>query len=189
MNFYTILLVAIALGTDAFSLAIGMGLSRGGRKQLYLFPLVVAIFHVLMPLIGLWMGELLGRTMGRMAGVIGAMVLILIGLEMFRDALKKEKNMMKSPGTRLFRQTKILTGFWAVVLAAASVSLDALTAGLSLGVMHVNLALTVLTMGVVAGLMTFLGVIFGRKLGGWLGEKAQLFGGAVLIIIGITMLF
>lgn len=189
MSFYTILLVAIALGTDAFSLAVCMGLNRGGKKQLYLFPLIVAAFHVLMPLVGLWLGELLGKTMGKMASAIGAVVLILIGLQMFREAWVKRKKTSSRHGIRPFKETKVFIGLWAIILAAGSVSLDALTAGLGLGVMHANLTLTVITMGVVAGLMTFLGIVFGRKLGNWLGEKAQLFGGAVLIIIGVMMFF
>lgn len=185
MNFHTILLVAGALGTDAFSLAIGMGLGKGTLRRVYLFPLIVAVFHVIMPLIGLGAGIVLGKVLGQVARYIGGTVLILIGLHMFQEAREK-KTGCSVPGT--FRG-KIFTGFWAMMLVAGSVSLDALTAGLSLGALQVNLWLTVITFGLVAGLMTLAGLLCGQKLGCWLGEKAQLVGGLVLVVIGVTMFF
>lgn len=83
----------------------------------------------------------------------------------------------------------MMGGVGPLILAAASVSLDALTVGFGLGTLHANLAVTVITMGVVAGLMTGAGLILGRKVGAWLGEKAQFVGGIVLIAIGISMFF
>lgn len=190
MSFYTILLVAGALGTDAFSLALCMGLGR--RRGVYIFPLVVAVFHVLMPLAGMWVGALLGNVLGRLAAVIGGVVLVLLGLNMIKEALDNDSCptgvKVPLPGT-VSKGARILTGYWALILVAGSVSLDALTAGLGLGAMKANLALTVFTFGIVAGLMTLAGLVFGQRLGNWLGEKAQLLGGIVLIIIGITMFF
>lgn len=193
MNFYTILLVAGALGTDAFSLAVCMGLGRGRSGEVYLFPLIVAIFHVLMPLAGLWVGTMLGKVLGQLAAVIGGIVLVLLGLNMLKEAREKKSCPAEVkaplPGRVAPRSgARILTGFWALVIVAGSVSLDALTAGLGLGAMKANLALTVLTFGLVAGLMTLIGLLFGQRLGFWLGEKAQFLGGLVLIMIGITML-
>lgn len=188
MGFHTILLVAGALGTDAFSLAVCMGLGR--RKGVYLFPLWVAVFHVLMPLIGLWVGTLLGNVLGRLATLIGGLVLVLLGLNMVKEALDKNscptETKVSFPGGGT-KGTRIFTGSMAMILVAGSVSLDALTAGLGLGTIKANLALTVITFGAVAGLMTLTGLIFGQRLGHWLGEKAQLLGGIVLVIIGITM--
>ncbi len=189
MSFYAILLVAIALGTDAFSLALCMALDKESKRQLYLLPFIVAIFHVFMPLIGLWLGDLLGKSMGRTAAFIGALVLIFIGLQMLRDAWEKRSKGVSCPSVGPIKQNSFLAGIWAIILASLSVSLDALTAGLGLGVMQVNLTLTVITVGVVAGLMTYLGLAFGSRLGTWLGVKANLFGGIILIIIGITAFF
>jgi len=49
--------------------------------------------------------------------------------------------------------------------------------------------LTVLLIGIVAGLMTTFGFFCGKKLGCWFGGKAQIIGGLILIAIGIKMFF
>lgn len=192
MNFLTILVVAGALGTDAFSLAVCMGMGKGKNRQVYLFPVVVALFHVLMPLVGLGAGLMLGKVLGRVAGYIGGAVLVLMGLHMFHEALAKREAGQDCP-TPLSAagagRSRVLTGLWALVILAGSVSLDALTAGLSLGALKANLWLTVVTFGLVAGGMTLAGLLFGERLGCWLGEKAQLIGGIFLALIGVTMFF
>ncbi|MGI6551797.1 MAG: manganese efflux pump MntP family protein [Bacillota bacterium] len=195
MTFYSLLLVAAALGADAFSMAVGLGLSGLRRRQLYLFAGAVALFHVLMPLTGLWLGSLLGKAIGRWAGYLGALVLVFIGLHMLKEgwtgpqapltgfqAAKKTFLGEKAPDLR------VLTGAGAVLLLAGSVSVDALTVGFGLGVLKANLLLSVLTMGAVAGIMTVMGLFFGQRLGRWLGGKAQLLGGIVLIAIGLKMI-
>jgi putative Mn2+ efflux pump MntP len=72
---------------------------------------------------------------------------------------------------------------------AAGVSLDALGVGVSLGAFDFNIPLTVLTLGEVAALMTFGGLIIGRRLVGVIGDKAELAGGAILTVIGFKLFF
>lgn len=195
MTFYPLLLVAVALGADAFSMAVGLGLSGLRRRQLYLFAGAVALFHVLMPLAGLWLGSLLGKAIGRWAGYLGALVLVLIGLHMLKEGWTGPRSPLT--GFKAAKKTflgekapdfRVVTGAGAILLLAGSVSLDALTVGFGLGALKANLLLSVLTMGVVAGIMTVIGLFFGKRLGRWLGEKAQMVGGIVLIAIGIRMI-
>jgi putative Mn2+ efflux pump MntP len=193
MNLITVFLVAIALGTDALSMAIGLGLTGIRRKQILLVCLVVAFFHIVMPLIGVSLGSLLGKIVGRLAGIIGALVLAFIGGNMIWDAVKPNKGGNEPFAQKLMGGTNgsvhIMTGFTGILILALSVSLDALTVGFGLGTFNVNLWFTVITMGIAAGLMTLIGIYFGSRLGRLLGEKAQFVGGIVLIGIGIKMLF
>lgn len=187
MSLVTIIAVAFALGIDAFSLSIGIGLSGVKRQQMYLVSGVVAIFHVLMPLIGLYLGQILGSFVGPIASSFGAIVLIFIGSQTIWSKIKESKD---SSGNSV-------AGFDAIsinhpvslILMAVSVSLDALTVGLGLGALQFDLTLTVIIMGIVAGIMTFGGLIFGKRLSRTVGEKAELLGGLILIGIGIKLLF
>ena len=77
----------------------------------------------------------------------------------------------------------------SLVLLGASVSMDALSVGFTLGTQQVNLLLAAGVIGLVAGLMTACGLVFGRFLGNRVGERAQLLGGLILIGIGIKLLF
>ena len=124
------------------------------RRQLYLFAGAVALFHVLMPLAGLWLGSLLGKAIGRWAGYLGALVLVLIGLHMLKEGWTGSRSPLT--GFKVAKKTflgekvpdfRVVTGAGAVLLLAGSVSLDALTVGFGLGALKANLLLSVLTMG------------------------------------------
>ncbi len=181
MDYPAVLLVSVVLGIDAFSVAVCIGLSgAAGRREMLLVPATVAAFHVFMPLVGLSMGAYLGKIAGPVAGTIGALVLIGIGLSMTWDHLKKAKG---ECGVNINTSSLL-----ALLAMAVSVSLDALTVGIGLGTLKVDLVLTVLSMGVIAGLMTVTGLLFGGRLGHAFGEKAGLAGGIILAAIGIKLL-
>lgn len=184
MTLPTVLLVSLALGTDALSLAIGIGLSGIAGRQIALISGTVSLFHVFMPLIGLTLGSLLDKAVGQLASYIGAGVLIFIGLQMLKEGVGGDRE--PSP---LGKKGTVYTGLGGLAVLAASVSLDALTVGFGLGTLRAGLAVTVLIMGAVAGLMTAAGFLLGSRMGSWLGEKAQAVGGLILILIGIKMFF
>lgn len=180
MNFTTLFLLALALGTDAFSLAIGIGMSGITIKQSVLMSITILVFHIFMPLMGYIAGEVFGALMGRVATVIGACILIYLGLNMFFEVFKINKDE---------NTAFIIANFWGLILLAGSVSVDALSVGFSLGTRKVALGLAVLVFGLVAGLMTFTGLEFGKKIGNWIGEKSILLGGFILIAIGVKLFF
>ncbi len=191
MNYPAVLLVSIALGVDAFSVAIGIGLLGVKIREIFLVSGVVSVFHVVMPLIGLYLGAYLGNIAGPIAGTIGALVLLAIGFNTIWESLRKRgvfksSDMLdssKTNGATINIQSPV-----SLFLMAASVSLDALTVGFGLGTLQVDLFLTVITMGIVAGLMTALGLIFGKGLNKAVGNKAELLGGIILILIGLKFL-
>ena len=196
MEFLTVLVIAVALGTDAFSMAIGIGACNIRYRQIIIISLVVLVFHIVMPLIGLYLGVLAGSVIGRLAGIIGALLLAFIGVLMLREGLKGGDGdgvpkLLKSLGlvNRDGGKLRVTAGLWGCMVLGVSVSLDALTVGFGLGTLNFNLVLTVLTIGLVAGIMTTLGFLVGKKLGSWLGDKAQVIGGVILIGVAIKMLF
>ncbi len=186
--------VAIALGTDAFSLSLALGLAGIRRSMLIRLPLVVAVFHVFMPLIGMLAGQALGTLLGRYAGWLGALVLIFLGGRMLYKVYwpTVEHYPFREARKALFQKksasSAALSGF-GIYLLAAGVSLDALTVGFSLGTIRTEIYFTVLIIGLVAGLMTAAGLILGRVMGTRLGDKAELLGGLALVLIGVKLLF
>ena len=78
-------------------------------------------------------------------------------------------------------------GTMLLTLAVAT-SIDALAVGLSFAFLSVNIVMAVLTIGGVAFLITGVGFLAGRKAGKLLGERAETFGGIILIGIGIRIL-
>ncbi|PKM90139.1 MAG: hypothetical protein CVU87_03300 [Firmicutes bacterium HGW-Firmicutes-12] len=193
MNYITVLLVSIALGIDAFSVAVSIGLGGANKKQMLTVTAIVTLFHVIMPLLGLYLGTYLGKIAGPTASSIGALVLIAIGLSILWKSLKELGYISQPKNKGLATQDKrsilSINSPLSLILLGASVSLDALTVGFGLGALKVDLFLTVITMGIIAGLMTLIGLVFGKKLNRTLGEKAEILGGLILVVIGVKLLF
>jgi putative Mn2+ efflux pump MntP len=197
VDYATVLLVSVALGIDAFSVAIGLGLMGVKLREILLVSGVVSIFHVFMPLTGLYLGSYLGSIAGPVASLIGAMVLVAIGLNICWESIRDmgwlqgvgrkadggEKAVTKGNGLTVDFRNPV-----SLMVMAGSVSLDALSVGFGLGTLKVDLWLTVITMGIVAGLMTATGMAFGKGLHKIVGEKAGILSGIILVVIGLRIL-
>lgn len=194
MEIFTLLLVAIALGADAFALSLGIGMRGISTKQILIISGTVCIFHIIMPLTGLALGTYLGKIIGNLAAVFGSLILLVIGFNMIRENYKSQKTYKFCDARQLLDNSEpavnyaSVAGFWSLLALSASVSMDALTVGVSLGVFKFAIPIAVTVIGITAGVMTASGLILGKKCGVWLGTKAELAGGAILIIIGIKLL-
>lgn len=180
MSLYTIIAMAFALSADAFSFSIGLGMSGVTRRQILYLSLTVLVFHIIMPLIGYYVGGFFGSFLGRYAGMAGALVLIFLGGRMVWAGLAGHEE--KGSG-------QILATTYGIVAIATTVSLDALSVGITLGTQKASMGIAAGIIGLVAGIMTFCGLSFGQKLGEWIGNRATLFGCAILILIGIRLFF
>ena len=178
MSFLTILLLAVALGADAFSMCLGVGMAGVRRLQVILISVTVLLFHIMMPLAGWHIGNRVGSLVGNAAAIAGALALIYLGARMLWDVYRRDR---EDP-------IVAVVNTWGLLVLAASVSMDALSVGFTLGTYKVNLFLVTLTFGIVAGLMTFAGLMLGRLLGNLAGERAQLLGGVILLGIGIKLI-
>ncbi|HAP93186.1 MAG TPA: manganese efflux pump MntP [Desulfotomaculum sp.] len=178
METITLFLLALALGTDAFSLCLGIGMAGITRRQIIMISLSVLAFHIIMPLAGWQIGGVAGKLLGQAASVAGALLLLYLGVRMIWHALR---------GDSAIAPRIVLLKGWGVLLIGLGVSMDALAVGFTLGTQGVSLLLTALVFGLVAGLMTLCGLLLGRWLGYRIGERAQLVGGVVLVGIGVKL--
>ncbi|HBW38230.1 manganese efflux pump [Desulfosporosinus sp. BICA1-9] len=194
MNLTWVVAVAIALGADAFSLSLAIGLAGIRKRMIVHLSLVVAFFHVFMPLCGMILGQALGTILGRYANLMGALVLIGLGGRMIYKVYRpSEEHFSFGEARKVLFHTKLssnssLSG-WGIYVLAASVSLDALSVGVSLGTIRTDIYITVIIMGLIAGLMTGIGLVLGRMIGTRLGDKAELLGGLALLLIGVKLFF
>ncbi|SFQ98184.1 manganese efflux pump MntP family protein [Desulfoscipio geothermicus] len=179
MSIATVLALAVALGTDAFSMCLGLGMAGVTRRQIVIVSLTVLVFHIFMPLLGWYAGEFVGTLAGRAASIAGALLLVYLGVKMIRSVWK---------GGEILDPKVVLVNTWGLLLLAASVSMDALSVGFTLGTRQVDLPLTAGVIGVVAGVMTAVGLVLGRFVGARVGERAVLGGGVLLVGIGVRMI-
>ena len=68
-------------------------------------------------------------------------------------------------------------------------SIDALAAGITYGLIYEQLILATILIATIAFLFSYIGSTFGKTLGHMIGNKANIFGGVMIILLGVNALF
>lgn len=173
----TLFVMAFALGMDAFSVGLGMGMIRLKLRQIFYISLTIGLFHILMPLVGMMIGKFLSHTLGTIATLIGGGLLIFLGSQMIYTSFKKEDEPLITP-----------VGF-GLFIFAISVSLDSFSVGLSLGIYGARTIVTILLFGIVSMVLTWIGLMVGKRFQGWVGKYSETLGGSILLAFGIKLIF
>ncbi|WP_424766584.1 manganese efflux pump MntP family protein [Paenibacillus sp. sgz302251] len=174
----TLLIIALALGLDAFSLGLGIGLKGIRLRDILKLGVVIAFFHMLMPLAGMVTGQFVSSLLGDVATTAAGILLVLLGGHMIYSSLRGE-------AVQSFDHRSL----WGLLVLALSVSVDSFSVGITLGMFAANIWVTVMLFGFFGGLMSVLGLMLGRKVSGNLGEYGEACGGAILLIFGIFFIF
>lgn len=173
-----ILIMAAALGMDAFSLGIGIGMKGIRLLHVLKISVLIGIFHIVMPLLGMFTGHYVSSLLGQVTTYAAGGLLILLGIHMVWNSFKG--------GEIRMIDHRSLPG---MILFALSVSVDSFSVGVSLGMFRSNLVLTVLAFGFFGGLMSVLGLLLGRRASRNLGDYGEALGGAILLAFGLAFIF
>lgn len=171
-----LLIMAGALGMDAFSVSLGMGMLGLSLMRIFRIGMIVGIFHIFMPLMGMMVGRFLSAHFDYVATLIGGGLLIIIGLHMVFAALSDKGVSLKPMG-------------WGLMVFAFSISIDSFSVGLSLGMLGAKTAITVTLIGLVSMVLSWGGFLIGSKLERFIGSYGELLGGFILIGFGIELFF
>lgn len=182
MSFLLILGIALALAMDAFAVSIGLGMSLKPATvgQTSRLASAFGLFQFLMAVLGWSAGERLVQRISIYDHWVAFGLLVIVGGRMIGESLRPEKDSRE-------KRNDPTRGLSLLVLSVAT-SLDSLAVGLSLGALGVGIVYPAAVIGIVAFLMTVLGMKIGPALGKVIGRRAELLGGAVLILIGIRIL-
>jgi manganese efflux pump family protein len=177
-HFIAVLLMAVALGMDAFSLGVGIGLKGVRLRDILKLSSVIALFHILMPLAGMVTGHYVSELLGGVATSVAGALLLLLGSHMLYSSLRGEK------ADSIDHRSSL-----GIVVFALSVSIDSFSVGVSLGMFSDFLLFTVLTFGFFGGAMSVVGLLLGRKVSRSLGGYGEALGGVILLAFGLLFLF
>ena len=179
MTFVELLLIAIGLSMDAFSVSICKGLTtkRFSWRMALLCGLWFGFFQALMPVIGYFLGAQFQELIEAYDHWIAFGLLFLIGANMIREALSKKE---ESANGNLDVKT--------MFLLAIATSIDALAVGVSFACIQVKLWSSVLIIGITTFLFSVLGVKIGNVFGSKYEKSAGIIGGIILILIGLKIL-
>jgi putative Mn2+ efflux pump MntP len=182
MGFFEILTVALALSMDTFAVTVGLSLALKSLTTAQSLRLAAAFgfFQFGMAAAGGLAGANLVKMIGGFDHWAAAGLLFFVGAKMVWESFhnKNEEAQKDKDPTR---------GLNLLLLAVAT-SLDSLGVGLSLGTMRAAVLYPAAVIGVVCFLVTGLASRIGPAFGRIVGRRAELAGGAVLILIGIRIL-
>ena len=179
-------ILAVALAIDAFSVAMAVGPRCCPRFGAYRLAGSFGLFQAAMPLLGAFMGSVLYEYVEAYDHWVAFGLLAGGGSKMIVDAFwRRHTHEGDDPegGARLDPSC----GLSLMGLSVAT-SIDALGAGLVLGMLKTNLWVACAVIGLVAAVLTYLGARLGAKIGHRVGGKAEAAGGIVLIALGVRML-
>ena len=181
MTFIELLLIAIGLSMDAFSVSICKGLTtkKFSWRMALTCGLWFGLFQALMPIIGYCLGAQFQEMIKAYDHWIAFGLLFLIGANMIREAVWGDKEDVPDNGSLSFR---------TMFLLAIATSIDALAVGVSFACVQVNIWSAVFIIGLTTFLFSVLGVKIGNVFGSKYEKSAGIFGGIILILIGLKIL-
>jgi len=180
MTFPSILIIAVGLGMDAFSVAIGIAAVTRTASYGPAFRLSFhfGLFQTLMPIAGWFAGMTVAPVIEGYDHWVAFGLLAYVGGKMIVESFREQEKIHREDPTK---------GLSLVMLSVAT-SIDALAVGLSFAILKIPILYPSIIIGVVAFIMTMIGMVFGEKLGGLMGKKVETIGGVILIGIGVKIL-
>jgi putative Mn2+ efflux pump MntP len=181
MALWSVFLIALGVSADAFAVALGKGLHM--RRLSYgtaiLIAVTFAVFQAGMPLLGWFLGTQLEAYITEIDHWVTFGLLALVGGKMLWDAFTGGDD--EDDDDRL----KIRE----LLLLAVATSVDALAVGISFAFLAVPIVPSVVIIGLTTLVLTFAGVLIGHRAGLRFRGPAEIVGGAILILIGTSILF
>lgn len=184
MSGIEIWLIAIGLAMDclAVSIASGIILKQPRIAPMLMMAFLFGLFQAVMPIIG-WAGaSIFHHHIESVDHWIAFCILAFLGIRMIRESLKQEEN------RECFNPTKLKV----VIMLAFATSIDALAVGVSFAFLDMNTFSDILSPICIIGFVSFIlsigGVIFGSCCGYGRKIRVELWGGLILVIIGVKIL-
>ena len=132
-----------------------------------------------MPLIGYYLGRSFASSIESVDHWIAFVLLAFIGGKMIWESWKKEDDT---------EQKKDDYRVQTLTLLSLATSIDALAVGVTFAFLQVSIVPAVLLIASVTFVLPLLGFWLGTVFGAKLQSKAELFGGAILVLIGLKIL-
>lgn len=183
MGWIEFFLTGVGLSMDAFAVAIckGLGMRRINYKQTLVIAAFFGGFQALMPLLGWLLGRQFEQYITSVDHWIAFGLLALIGVNMLREADKKDEQSEEVAYDMPLDLRQLL-------LMAIATSIDALAVGISFAFLGVNIWLAIAVIGITTFVISAGGVWIGNRFGTRYEKRATIAGGVILILLGLKIL-
>ena len=181
--FFNSILLGTGLAMDAFSVSLANGLNEPCMKKGKMSGVagIFSLFQFAMPMIGWICVSTIAKQFAAFEKCIPWIALILLGYiggKMLYEGIKNKEQ----------SEAKGAVGFGALLVQGVATSIDALSVGFTISDYNwLEALLACLLIGIVTFFICFAGIAIGKKAGTKLAGKAGIFGGAILIFIGLEI--
>jgi putative Mn2+ efflux pump MntP len=179
MDYYTIVAIALGLSFDTFAISLSYGVIRSKIQimEAMRIAFVLAVFQGGLTIAGFFLASLISGGLKDIDHWIALALLSFLGIKMIVDGLRRKDG----AEIRDYGKAVIL------ITLAISTSIDAFTVGVSFALLDVMIWIS----GGIIGLVTFIAsmaaIRIGKSAGKHLGQKVEIIGGLILIIIGLKI--
>jgi putative Mn2+ efflux pump MntP len=179
MDFITIVGVAFGLSFDTFAVSLSYGViqNRILFRQAVRIAFVLAVFQAGLLLIGYFLGAIVSEIIKATDHWVALILLSIQGIRMIIEGLKRNENSeMRDYGKPL-----------ELMAAAVGTSIDAFAVGLSFAFLSIRIWYSAVIIGTVTLIASMAAIRIGKSAGKRLGNKVEIIGGLILIVIGIKI--
>ncbi|OFK23278.1 manganese efflux pump MntP family protein [Olsenella sp. HMSC062G07] len=182
-----IVVLGLALSADAFAVTVSnsFAYAHESRRRLMLMPLFFGAFEALMPLGGYLLGGMAAELIERYSGVVTLVILLVIGGNMIKEGTQALRSETECPNGLNEDGSVRHLSLAQLTFQAVATAIDAFAVGISLRAQVVSLPVAVSVIGLTTFACCVVTLVIGRRLGCLLGERAEVTGGIVLVLIGV----
>lgn len=182
MGFTTLVLLALAMSTDAFAAAIARGAAMARPTWMIALRtgLMFGVIEAITPAIGWALGSVAANWIQDWDHWIAFVLLLVLGIRMILAGFSAEPEADQSISDQSFS---------GVILTAIATSIDAMAVGVGLAFVDVSILQASVMIGIATFAMVTLGVMLGRVLSSVIGRRAEALGGLVLVCVGAAILY
>ncbi|MGD1832689.1 MAG: manganese efflux pump MntP family protein [Sphaerochaetaceae bacterium] len=191
-QFFTVLGIAVSLAMDAFAVSITQGACLDIRSAKYplILGLTFGVFQAFMPLAGWALGSSFAIYVQKADHWIALLLLSIVGSKMiydgYKDYLAKNVDTSEGPSCEISSGGHLKK---KVLLAmGVATSIDALAVGFTFSIISINIFYSIAVIGIITFIISFSGVLLGKRAGPFLGDRMEMIGGTFLILLGIKIL-
>lgn len=174
-----VVLLAVALAMDAFAVALVQGatgrLNAAGAARI---GITFGLAQGLMPLVGWGLGIAFADAFKSFDHWVAFILLAILGARMIAEGLRHQPD--EPEAKRLF--------LFSLLVSALATSIDAAAAGLTLPLLGLPIPIACFVIGATTALLSFAGVLLGRRVGVRAGKHAEIIGGVLLLGLGLKIL-
>lgn len=180
MSTIEIIILALGLSSDAFAVSLAAAAAGYACSARPAFRLAFhfGLFQFLMPVVGWFAGRQIEQYVYAFDHWIAFALLGYVGCRMIISAQDNESEKMSTDPT---------CGMTLIILSIAT-SIDALAVGFSLAMLEIDIWQPSVAIGAITAAVCIGGIVLGRKLGTAFGQKVELCGGILLVLIGLKIL-